>query len=260
MDSNHTLRAIFGDDAELYDRVRPGYPDRLFADLPIGPGSRVLEIGCGTGKATVPLARFGCEVTGVELSEPMAAVARRNLARFPNATVEVAAFEDWAPPAERFDLVLSATAFHWLDPAVRVAKAFDLLRPGGALAVVSTHHVSGGTVRFFGDAQRCYERFDPATPPGLKLEPSSAIPDDASEFGRFDAVRFLRYEWEQEYTTTGYLDLLMSYSGHRALPSPARAGLFGCIGGLIDTDHGGRVTKRYLTHVTLAERRRFDLP
>ena len=48
--------------AERYDRVRPGYPAELFGELValtgIGPGSRVLEVGWGTGKATVPLARM----------------------------------------------------------------------------------------------------------------------------------------------------------------------------------------------------------
>src|SRR3712207_9472293 len=84
------LRAIFDEDAERYDRARPGYPPALFDDLAalagIGPGCRVLEIGCGTGQATVPLAERGCEVVAVELGPQMAAVARRNLARFPAVT------------------------------------------------------------------------------------------------------------------------------------------------------------------------------
>ncbi|GIM98067.1 hypothetical protein [Paractinoplanes toevensis] len=57
------------------------------------------------------------------------------------------------------------TAFHWLDPDVRMIKAADLLRPDGSLGIVSTHHIAGGTNAFFADAQRCYERFDPTTPP-----------------------------------------------------------------------------------------------
>lgn len=247
------LRAIFGEDAEHYDRHRPGYPDALFDHLPAG---RVLEIGCGTGKATLPLAERGHRVVAVELSPTMAAVARRTLARFPGVEVVVGEFETWPLPAEPFDLVLAATAFHWLDPAVRAAKAADALRPGGTLAIVSTHHIAGGTWddEFFADVQSCYERFDPSTPPGLRLTAAADIPKDTADFAdRFGPVEFHRYEWDRTYTAPDYLDLLMTYSGHRALSPDRRAGLFACITALID-GYGGRITKRFMTELALARR------
>ncbi len=263
MTERERLRATFGEDADRYDRRRPGYPSGLFADLaahaPVDAGSRVLEIGCGTGQATVPLARLGCTVVAVELSDTMAAIARRHLAGFPGARVVVSPFEDWPLPAERFDVVLSATAFHWLDPAVRMTKAADALRPGGTLALVSTHHVAGGTESFFAEVQDCYERFDPATPPCLRLTASADIPKDSAEIDRsrrFGPVEFRRYEWEQTYRTEEYLDLLLTYSGHRALPPAGRDGLLAGIANLIDTRHGGRITKRYLTELSTARRTR----
>src|SRR6185312_4726413 len=95
------LRTTFGQDAELYDQWRPLYPPQLFTDLAtladLGPNARVLEIGCGTGQATLPLAQRGCQVLAMDLSPAMAAVARRNLAEFPDVTVVAAAFEDWPP-------------------------------------------------------------------------------------------------------------------------------------------------------------------
>src|SRR5215207_9842295 len=154
------LRVTFDQDAERYDRARPGYPPAVFDDLAelagIGPGCRVLEIGCGTGQATVPLAERGCEIVALEIGPRMAAVARRNLARFPSVRVVTAGFEEWPLTPEPFDVVMSATAFHWLDPAVRVIKAADALRPGGALATIGTHHIAGGTEGFFVDVQDCY--------------------------------------------------------------------------------------------------------
>ncbi|SHG87933.1 class I SAM-dependent methyltransferase [Streptoalloteichus hindustanus] len=255
------LRATFTEDAELYDRCRPTYPPALFDDLaalvPLTPASRVLEIGCGTGQATLPLARLGCAVTAVELGAEMAAVARRKLVPFPSVRFEVTSFEEWPLPAEGFDLVLAATSFHWVDPAVRTAKAADALRPDGALAVISTHHVAGGTAAFFVDVQEFYERFMPGTSPNLRLTAADDIPRDSGEFdqsGRFGPVRFLRYEWEQLYTTSEYLDLLFTYSNHRALSATARQALFSDIRRLIDDNHGGRITKRYLTEFALAHR------
>ncbi|MGV5038538.1 class I SAM-dependent methyltransferase, partial [Streptomyces sp. NRAIS4] len=114
------LSRTFDEDAELYDRARPGYPPELFDDLAelagVHPARRVLEVGCGTGQATVPLARRGCRITAVEAGPHMAAVARRNLAGAAAVDVVTAEFENWPLPKEPFDAVVSATAFHWIDP------------------------------------------------------------------------------------------------------------------------------------------------
>jgi SAM-dependent methyltransferase len=253
------LRAIFNEDAERYQRARPGYPPALFDDLArlarLEPGSRVLEIASGTGQATVPLARRGYQIVAVELGDQMAVVARRVLAPFPNVTVHTAAFEEWPLPPEPFDLVVCATAFHWLDPAVRFVKCAQALRPGGTLATIATHHVAGGTEPFFAEMQDCYERWDPATPPGLRLEPAEAIPfdrEDIDQSGLFGPPSFRRYLWDQPYTTATYLDLLLTYSGHRALPPADQRGLLDCIGGLIDQRYGGQIVKRYLTELRCA--------
>ncbi|ONK15372.1 class I SAM-dependent methyltransferase [Streptomyces sp. MP131-18] len=257
------LRRTFDEDAELYDRARPGYPPGLYDDLAelagARPGGHVLEVGCGTGQATVPLARLGCRITAVEAGPHMAAVARRNLAGAAAVEVVTADFESWPLPEEPFDVVVAATAFHWIDPAVRMAKAAEALRPGGALAVVRTQHVRGGTEEFFVEVQRCYERFDPDTPPGLRLPAAADIDgsDHAHEValsGRFGPTVFRRHEQDLTYTTSEYLDLLRTYSGHRALPEAARTGLLKCIASLIDKQHGGRVTKRYLIELAVSHK------
>jgi SAM-dependent methyltransferase len=254
-----TLRETFEEAPELYDRVRPGYPEELFDDLArlarLRRGSRVLELGCGTGQATLPLARRGYEVVAVELGAGLADVARRKLASFPAVRVVNAGFETWPLPAEPFDAVFAATSFHWIDPAVRVAKSADALRPGGVLAVVSTHHVAGGDEQFFVDVQRCYERWDPDTPAGLRLRAAADIGTDREELeasGRFTRMEFRRYERELKYSSREYRDLLLSYSGHRAMAPYAQRGLLSCIGRLIDQRYGGHVTKRYMNELAVA--------
>ncbi|MFF4522873.1 class I SAM-dependent methyltransferase [Streptomyces bluensis] len=252
------LRDTFNEAAELYDRARPRYPRALVAELArqagLGPGTRVLEIGPGTGQLTVPLAESGCDLTAVELGPALAKVARGNLRPFPRVHVEVADFELWPLPAEPFDLVVSATAFHWLDPAVRVPKVGHALRSGGTFALVTTEHVKGGTVDFFARAQECYERWDPATPPGLRLQDESDIATDTGELAEWDGLRSYRWTQEITYSTQEYIDVLLTYSGHRALEASARDGLLGCIRELIDTRHGGRVTKCYLHELITARR------
>src|SRR6266487_5476358 len=101
------LGRVFNDVPELYDRVRPGYPDELFADLVAITGmdtrSSVLEVGCGTGQATRLLAALGYSVTAIEPGAGMATLARRRLAAFRNVEVENSAFEEWDGGGRRFD-------------------------------------------------------------------------------------------------------------------------------------------------------------
>jgi SAM-dependent methyltransferase len=116
------LGRVFNEVPELYDRVRPAYPDELFADLVAITGmderSRVLEVGCGTGQATRSLAALGCPVTAVEPGAGMAALARQRLAAIRDAEVEISTFEEWNDRGRRFDVLVAASAWHWVDPAV----------------------------------------------------------------------------------------------------------------------------------------------
>jgi SAM-dependent methyltransferase len=130
-------RTLFDSIAGLYERTRPGYPDELVdfvvTTAGLGRGSAVLEIGCGTGQLTRPLARRGLGVTAIDLSPSMVEAARR---RAPGATYAVTSFEDLDGPDESFALIAAGSAFHWIDPEVRFAKAARLLRPGGWLALL----------------------------------------------------------------------------------------------------------------------------
>jgi SAM-dependent methyltransferase len=249
--------------AELYDRVRPRYPAELLHDLSelagIGEGTRVLEIGCGTGKLTVVLAELGCEIVAVELGPNLAEVARRNLARFPDVQVVNEAFEAWNPPEEMFDAVVSATAFHWLDPANRVPKCVDVLRPGGSLAIVITHHVARDEDAFFRDAQACYERWDPAFAGDERPPRPADVAVDTTEIessGRFEPPEVRRYEWVEEYSTTEFLELHSTYSANLVLVDEHRRGLDRCLADLIDSRFDGRIEKPYLNELQVARRRR----
>jgi SAM-dependent methyltransferase len=259
--SGRRLRLTFDEEAERYDRIRPRYPLEAFDDLErlggLTRGSRVLEIGCGTGQATADLASRGYEVTALELGPELAALAKANLARHPNVEVIVADFERWPLPAEPFDGVISATAFHWIDPSVRVAKTADALRPGGALAIIDTDHVAGGSEQFFVDVQDCYERWDPNAQPALRLREPANVGADLDELdrsGRFGPVEVRRYAWEKTYSTSEYADLLGTYSGHIALEPSVRARLLECISTLVDDRYGGAIAKRYLTTLRVAQR------
>ena len=255
------LRGIFDEDLQLYDRARPGYPGALFDDLAelagVGLGTRVVEVGPGTGQATAALVARGAHVVGVELGAGLAAVLQRKLAGA-SLEVVVSAFEDWALPVEPVNALVAFTAWHWLDPAVRGVKAAAVLRPGGALATVTTTHVLGESEQFFEEAQRCYERWDPATPAGLRRPAPPSVPpalDEVDGSAAFEPAVRRRHQQDVTYSTRGYLELLATYSGHRALSPAQRQGLFSCTGDLIDRRYGGTIIKSYLYELRVARRR-----
>jgi SAM-dependent methyltransferase len=261
MDRRQLARATFDTVAERYDRVRPHYPRDVFDDIDgiggLAPGSRVLEIGCGTGQATIDLATRGHEVVAIELGASMAAVARRNLAGFDKTEVVEADFESWDLPDAPFDAVVSASAFHWIDPEPGFAKVADALAPGGAMAIIAVDQIAGGTEPFFVEVQNCYEQWDSTTEPGLRLPSASAVAvdmDEVARSGRFEPVLVRQYEWEQSYSRLDFVELLLTYSDNLLLEPDVRDGLMGCIGTLIDSRYGGSVTKRYLATLRLARR------
>ncbi len=145
------LRTTFDTAAELYQQARPEYPEPLYDTLVdltgVGAGDRVVEVGCATGKATLPLAGRGLRITCVEIGPGLASVARQNLSALPNVEVIEGAFETWQPPdSVRFDLVFAATAWHWIDPAVRYRRAWELLARAGTSRSGRPHTCSPTTV------------------------------------------------------------------------------------------------------------------
>ena len=258
----HDLRRTFGEIPELYERARPLYPPEIFADLTrlsdVPPGGRILEIGPGTGQATLPLAEAGFEIVAVELTPELASFVRRKLAGFGNVAIVNAPFESWVPTAERFDAVVAFTAFHWLDPEVRFSKPAELLRPRGSLAVVSTQHVlPADGDPFWSAVQEDYDAVDPRddnTPPPLPddvRDLSSEI--DAS--GYFDAAAQRRYVWDVTYTADEYVALLDTYSGHRRLSPEQRDELYSRIRRRIEARPAATVAKTYLAILNVARKK-----
>jgi SAM-dependent methyltransferase len=129
--TNRQRANSFGSAAQNYDTHRPRYPDQLIDDV-LTPGvHRVLEAGAGTGIASMQLVERGADVLAVEPDTRMAAVAQAK-----GIPVEIATFEEWDPAGRRFDLVVFAASFHWVDPAVALPKVRSVLDDGGKLALI----------------------------------------------------------------------------------------------------------------------------
>ncbi|HEU4367632.1 MAG TPA: class I SAM-dependent methyltransferase [Methylomirabilota bacterium] len=252
--------AVFDDAAVLYDEVRPGYAPAIVDAIIAGAGlpgdGRILEIGCGTGQMTLPFAMRGYSVLALEPGDALAALAGRNCRGYPRVTIEPISFEAWPAEPGAFDLVLSAQAFHWIEPESGFAKTAVTLRPGGTLALVWYIDVSQDTP-FWKATQPIYDRYLPGAPSELAGDSlAETIDRYRRALGRsdsFEDLRETRQASERAYTGAAYLKLLTTFSNHRALPEPDRTAFFTAIAGVVER-HGGPIRRKYETILLLARR------
>jgi SAM-dependent methyltransferase len=135
------LGSVFDGVAEAYDAARPSYPpelvDAAIASGRLGAASRILEIGCGTGKLTELLVDRGLRVHAIEPGANLVEAAQRRIGDSTAVEYEIAKFEAAEIADGAYDAVFSATAFHWVDPEIGWAKVARILAPGGLFALLT---------------------------------------------------------------------------------------------------------------------------
>jgi SAM-dependent methyltransferase len=258
-------RFVFGEAAELYDQARPGYGAAIVDDVLDFAGVdaerlRALEVGAGTGKATVAFATREVGILALEPDPAMAAVAARNCAPFPRVSIERATFEEWRVQLAAFDLLFAAQAWHWVDPSVRYIKAAQALRASGTLALI-WHRVRWRGERLRDELEALYRRVAPelyARDPGFPgLSPrreERELIGEITASGLFDGVTARTHRWSETFTAESLVDRLSTQSDHRLLDEATRVQLFDALRELV-TAHGGAVVVPHVTFVALARRR-----
>lgn len=126
--------------ADVYYNARPSYPreliDRAVGLAQLSSNASILEVGCGSGNATVAFAQFGFSMTCLEPNPDFCLLAERNCVSYPNVAIYSTSFEEWELQAKQFNAVLSANAFHWIPSEIRYAKAAAALRDNGFLILL----------------------------------------------------------------------------------------------------------------------------
>jgi len=252
-------RQVFGEAADDYDRIRPGYPAQLIDDLLAAAGSGpVLEVGAGTGKATAAFAARGADLTCIEPDPRMAEVLRRNV---PGARVVVSPFEQWQPD-RGYSLLVSAQAWHWVDAESRAGLAWAALAPDGLFAPFWNVHLVIDPALHAALAE-VDERHGLADTAHHNL--ARDFPDLHASFeeewhmlgltgDRFTGMTSRRYEsMLLSYPSARYRDYLLSTSIYRVQePGRAEAALADTLA-VIDA-HGGVIDFEIRTDVALARR------
>jgi SAM-dependent methyltransferase len=248
---SHQAREVaesFGSDPKRYERSRPDYPQAMVERI-VGssPGPDVVDVGCGTGIAGRQFRAAGCRVLGVEPDKRMATVAQQS-----GLEVEVATFETWDPAGRRFDLVIAAQAWHWVDPLAGAIKAAETLVPDGRFAAFwNAFQPPADLADAFAEV---YRRVDT----GLPFNPWARSPVDGyvamcdkageglAESGGFAEPERWRYAWERSYTRDAWVDQVPTFGGHAQIPPTQLHQLLSGLGDAVEAV-GGTFVMGYAT-------------
>ena len=240
-------RTHFDEIVVNYDKIRPEWPDNLIADIfdyiGTGKAKNALEIGAGTGKATIPFLDAGYDVTAVEISANMVKVLQDRFKNYNNFKVINAAFEDALLEDDSYDLIYAASAFHWVDAKTGCPKVLRFLKNGGTVALMCYT----GALRYAGvpgsEEEKTYEEiqeiykkyFHKSYKKPLKIskeimkEPDEIFKrfgfKDLREYG-FTDISINLYDTSRIFSADEYITLLDTYADHRNLPENDRRYLY----------------------------------
>jgi SAM-dependent methyltransferase len=216
--------------AEAYDAHRSGYPSELFSDLiaiaKLKPESRVLEVGCGSGQATIGFVASGLDVTGVDPGWSLIELARSKFVGSAAARFEVASFEEWGRDGRQYELVAAAQSWHWVRAQTGFAKAADCLSPNGFIAIFG--HTPAWSATLIDCLGPSYYRLAPelsGPPPEAWYLSRGPIPELIRASGRFGRTEHREYKWRRSYSAASFVAYLGTRSDHLLLPPARRAEL-----------------------------------
>ena len=258
-------KTTFDRAAQDYHAARPSYPEAaieaVLSASGLEAGGPILEVGSGTGKATLPFAQRGFAMTCIEPGAKLAAVARRVCADFPQVHFEQTSFEAWPLEAGRFGLVISGQAFHWVDQEAGYRKAGDALREGGMLALFWNHaapdeSAEESEIRVALD--EVYGKHAPQLgrrlPKSLRRVGSDMTLERIRRAKCFEEPAERSFPWSTSYTAAEYARLISTHSDHALLWEETRDALLADVRGVID-EAGGTIEVGYQTVLFLARRR-----
>lgn len=222
------LRLKFNEDAANYDKARPSYPAELFQDIfeysKIGKSSSLLEIGIGTGQATLPFLELGCNITAVELGSDLAEYSKVKFASYENLNIINADFIEADLKSGCYDMIYCATAFHWLPQEEAYNKIKKLLKPGGTLALFWNHPFPNRADDEVNMASRqVYDKYRATDKPLTEFSEKDLKKRKAElEQNGFEDVEARLYKRTRRLSSREYISLINTYSDHRALPDDIR--------------------------------------
>jgi SAM-dependent methyltransferase len=256
--------------AEAYNRVRPRYPQAVIsraiqlAQLP--PKAKILELGCGPAIATLPFAQLGFSLLSLEPNREASELAKLNCAEYPNVEIQNLAFEEWGLECDRFDAVLAATSWHWIDQAIAYAKSAAALKARGSLILLwnTPPQLDQETYEL---VHQVYETLAPSIPIYARHEGRANHQADFMKLstmiidsGYFENVKYESASHQVHYSLDDYLLLLSTLSPYIALVEKNRINLFAKLREVLHQNRGDRLKLSFISAFHVAHKiRHFEI-
>lgn len=240
------LEWTFDTVASTYDKFRPSYPDELYKMIfnytSLNETCCAVEVGIGGGQATLPILKTGCNVTAVECGKEFSKLCKEKFREYPNFSVVTGKFEDVNFDNNSYNLVYSATAFHWIPEDVGYPKVFSILKRGGVFARFANHpYPCKDNPPLFDKIQEIYAEYYPDKKGKSRTEYSGAqagqIAKIAENYG-FTNIKFAMFYRTRTFSANEYCKLLGTYSDHIAIEENTRREFLAEIERAINA-HGG---------------------
>lgn len=219
---------LFNEDELNYDKYRPAYPkevyDEIFSYALLHENSQLLEIGIGTGQATEPFLKAGCKVTAAEIGDKLSAFVGRKYRDYGNFQVINSDFMTGSFKPSEYDLIYSATAFHWLPMPEKYEKAQGLLKPGGTLALFwNRPFVNRANDETNTASKSVYDKYRPSDKKQAEFNEKDChkIANELKESG-FVNVKSKLFHRIRVLSADEYICLINTYSDHRMLSADIR--------------------------------------
>jgi SAM-dependent methyltransferase len=252
-------KSWYSPSAAAYNKLRPHYPEvlmhRVVEVANLSPNSKILEVGCGPGTATVGFAQLGGSMICLEPNPDFCQFARHNCEQYPNVEIQNISFEEWPLEAEKFDTVLAATSFHWIDPEIGYPKAANALRADGSLILLWNKELQPSYEVY----QSLSEVYQVHAPSLSRYEDRATQEEILRELGqmaiasgKFKDLVSEQFECEITYSVNDYLLLLSTYSPYLKLEPQIRDSLFNGLREKIEQELGDNIQLSYLSafHIT----------
>lgn len=247
--------------AEAYDRVRPRYDpkilDRAIEIAHLPPQSRILEIGCGPGIATVPLARSGFEILALEPNKDFYRLAQKNSIDYPNVEIRNVAFEEWELEEKSFDAILAATSIHWIPAEIAYPNAAKALRDDRCLILLWNTRLEPN-YEVYRALEEVYQTHAPslASYEGKKIQEEhlAGFGKIVLDSGYFKNLISEQIPCEVTYSVGDYLTLLSTYSPYLELDAATRGSLFQGLKDKIESTFGSTLELSYLCAFQVARK------
>ncbi|GBF80529.1 class I SAM-dependent methyltransferase [Aphanothece sacrum] len=238
--------------AEAYNKVRPRYPqilvDQVIELAQITANTRILEVGCGPGIATVSFAKLGCSILCIEPNPDFCQLAQKNCQSYPNITIKNTSFEEWELESENFDIVLAASSFHWIPPEIGYPKAADSLKDKGYLILLWNKELQP-EYEVYQSLSASYQKYAPSLYKYEDQETQEAILKQLGEMSidseKFDNFITKNFRTEVNYTLDDYLMLLTTYSPYFKLEQQIKNDLFSELREIIQKKCGEKIKLFY---------------